>query len=94
MKSPPPMKVTNAIGISWRRDVCGTIIVNELDGRAHRFTGIAEVIWDCLLLSYPYSKIVNMVAQLTSSTLAAADEETFTHLCEWRDLGLLTVKEE
>ena len=73
------MKVTNAIGISWRRDVSGTIIVNERDGRVHRLTGIAEVIWDCLLLSYSYPKIVDMIAQLSSSTLAAADEETFTH---------------
>lgn len=87
------MKVTKATGISWRRDTSGTIIINERDGRVHRLTGIAEVIWDCLLLSYPYPKIVDMVAQLSSSTLAAADEETFAHLCEWRDLGLITVKE-
>lgn len=90
----PSMKVSNASGISWRRDVSGTIVVNELDGRAHRITGIAEVIWDCLLLSYPYPKIIDVVSQLTSSTLAGAEEETFAHLCEWRDLGLLTVQEE
>ena len=87
------MQFINAAGISWRRDGSGTIVVNDRDRRAHRITGIAEVVWDCLLLSYPYPKIVETVAQLSSSTLASADEDIYALLCEWRDLGLVAVKE-
>jgi len=57
-------------------------------------TGIAEVLWDCLMQGFSFARISQITAEMRRTSLDAAEAAVQAILREWRDLGIIVQKEE
>lgn len=71
------------------RDTNQTLVVDAQHGRTWMLRGEEAVIWDWLMLAYPYARMVKTMAALRHITAVEAEERLLGWLGRWRDAGLL-----
>jgi hypothetical protein len=77
----------------WRRDRACTLVIDESLGRVYRLSGIPELVWHCLVLSYEENRIVNFIALAQAKMPEEAQLELEAVLEEWLESGILQVRE-
>lgn len=86
--------LTSAPKVTWVTDRGGTLVVHEDSTAVFQLTGLAEVLWDCLVQGFSYDRIIQITAEMRGIPLDAAEEAVRAILREWSDLGIVVQKEE
>lgn len=80
--------------IDWVKDAGLTLLVRADDRRAWSLYGVEAAIWDLLVLSYPFHKVVHLLSILLACTTGEAEEILATTLEEWETKGIVNAVEE
>jgi len=86
--------LTAAPKVTWVTDRSGTLVVHEDSDAVFQLTGLAEILWNCLVQGFSYARIIQITAEMRRTSLDAAEEAVQAVLREWRDLGIIVQKEE
>ena len=75
--------------IQWVQDAGHVIVVDERRGEVHVLSGAEATVWGWLTLTYPYPKLIRLLAALLRLPLDEAEQRLVAILQNWRAAGLL-----
>ena len=80
-------------GVEWVKNTDGILVVQGNQGRSYLLTGLESALWSWMSLSYPYPRLVSMLAELAGISRLAAGRKLMQILEDWRGKGILEERE-
>ncbi|MGD2205445.1 MAG: hypothetical protein PVH17_01585 [Anaerolineae bacterium] len=80
-------------GIAWVKDAEQTLLIQEEKRRSWSLCGAEAVVWDLLVLAYPFPQTVRFFSALFACTTQEAEEILRTMLGEWEEKGIVCAVE-
>jgi len=78
--------------VSWIKDREQIIVMDEQRQEIFVLRGVEAVVWDCLVLTYPYSKIVRSLTVMLEVSSEEAEKRLWTIFQKWIRAGLLGIE--
>ena len=75
--------------VYWVKDAGHTRLVVERTGDSHVLYNTDAMVWDWLTLTYPYPKVVAMLAEALDVSPQEADERLCVFLAKLSEMGIL-----
>ncbi len=94
MRPLPARYLCPAPSVTWVTEQRCTLVMNEENMAVFQMTSLGEVLWDCLVQGFSYSRMVRILAEMRGDTFASTVGTVAAILREWRELGLVQVLEE
>lgn len=76
-------------GILWLRDTGHVLVVDEQRRMVHHLRGDEVAVWNWLQLSYPSTKIMQMLAEMQGLSFSESEGRLAAIIKKWVQLGLL-----
>lgn len=83
-----------APSVVWVRDADQTLLVDEEEGTTLTLRGAEEVIWDLMVMRYPYHRLVPMLGAILSLSEEEARGTLIAALTDWQEDGFLILSDE
>jgi hypothetical protein len=80
-----------APSIIWTRELDQTLLIDRERGTSWTMRGTEAVVWDLLVLAYPYPRIVALLSVLQGFSAEEARGALSALLVRWQGEGLLEI---
>lgn len=88
----PQAILINPRPLYWVKDRDQILVVDEQDQQVHPLHSVEAAVWSWLALSYPYPKIVELLAAMLQISSLETEQRLGVIFQNWQKTGILTVE--